>query len=73
MLTYTAIVQFDKTFLTGNLAGLTIPGQTCTYPEKKQAQRHATFLEKVIREGDFLRDAATGHKFTPSNVHLFDI
>ena len=66
------IVQFDKTFSTGNLAGLTIPGQICTYPNYSGAQHHAAFLEKVMRDGDFVRDAVTGDKYTVSNVHLYN-
>lgn len=66
------IVQFDKTFLTGNLKDICVPGQCVTYPEYPEAVRHASLLEKVMRDGDFMRDTITGHKFNVSNVQLFE-
>ena len=68
----TTMVQFDKTYLDGNLAGLVIPGETVTYPDDKSAQHHAAFLEKVMRSGDFVRDCGTGKRYSVSNVQLFD-
>ena len=65
------IVQFDKTYLSGNLKGLTIPGETCTWPDYRLAQRHAANLCRCITELDFIRDAGTGERYTVSNVQLF--
>ena len=67
----TTIVQFDKTYLTGTLTGINIPGQTITFPSYRLAQKYSAFLERVIRDGDFMRDAATGHRFTVSHVQVF--
>ena len=65
------IVQFDKHFQSGLLAGLTIPGETCSYPDYRSAQRHAALLERCVRDDDFLREYGSGNQYTVSNVQLF--
>lgn len=67
------IVQFDKTYLTGPLAGLTVAGQTCTYPDYKSARRYVEFLAQVIKDDDFIRHGSTGAKYTVSNVRILEI
>ena len=68
----TTIVQFDKTYLDGDLAGVIIPGETCTHPDWNAAQRHAAMLQRVEQEGDFIRDCSTGRRYTVANVVLHD-
>ena len=65
------IVQFDKTYLDGNLKGMLLAGETVTYPERSGAERHVAFLSRVAREGDFIRAAVTGNRYQVSNVVLF--
>lgn len=67
----THIVQFDKTFHSGTLNGLTVVGQCISFPSYKTAQREAAYLERMMRRQDFAREYATGAKFTVSNVQLF--
>ena len=67
------IVQFDLTYFDGALAGLPICGETVTFPNYKTAQRHASFLQRVERENDFIRAAVTGNRFKPRNVQLFPV
>lgn len=64
-------VQFDKTFETGNLAGITIPGQVVRYPTRACAERAHLFYTSVEVDGDFMRDAVTGARYRVSNVGLY--
>ena len=66
----TYIVQFDKWFLEGNLAGLTIPGCTVTSSDRASAERLMGFYSRVATDDDFIRDAGTGNRFKVSNVLL---
>lgn len=67
------MVQFDKTFLSGALEGLTVPGQVISYPNaaRASAERTLQHYRKVEVTGDFMRDAVTGDKFKVSNVGLY--
>lgn len=61
-------IQFDVTYLDGNLAGLLIPGQTVTYPDRNSFDRALRFYVQVARDGDFIRAVVTGNRYTVSNV-----
>ena len=65
------IVQFDKTFISGNLNGITVPGQCLPFPSYKAAQRYSAFLARTISNNDFCRDYGSGARYTVSNVQLF--
>ncbi len=56
--------------LDGPLAGLVIPGQTLTTPDRDQAGRTLAFYQKVEADGDFMREAVTGFRFRPLNAVL---
>ena len=65
------IVQFDKTFLSGNLEGITVPGQCISFPSYKTAQRYSAYLEHIIQGNDFCRDYSSGARFTVANIQVF--
>lgn len=65
------IVQFDKRFLDGALAGLLVPGQTITFATYKTAQREAALLCNAEDRDDSIRDTVTGNRFKVSNVQVF--
>lgn len=63
------VVQADKHYLDGTLAGMTIPsGFTCTYPTMREAIRVVRWLRKVERDGDFIRATGTGERYRVSRV-----
>ena len=66
----TYAIQFDKTFLDGNLKGLSIPGQVLRCADRSHADRYLRLYAQVERENDFMRDAATGARFNVSNVGM---
>ncbi|OFX03294.1 MAG: hypothetical protein A3E78_12220 [Alphaproteobacteria bacterium RIFCSPHIGHO2_12_FULL_63_12] len=63
------IVQFDKIYLDGTLAGLDMPGQTITCPDRSSAERALALYAAVAKSGDFMRDHK-GDRFTVSHVEL---
>ncbi len=65
------IVQFDKTFLSGKLEGITAPGECLSFPSYKAARSFSAHLERVIRKNDFCREYSSGARFIPSNVQVF--
>ena len=65
------IVQFDKTFLDGPLAGMTATGQCITFPTRASADRARAVYSNAEQSDDFMREAVTGARFKVSNVALF--
>jgi hypothetical protein len=56
-------ISADIRYLTGALAGLTIPdGHAVTEPTRTDAMRVVRFLSKVRTDGDFIR-SVTGNRY----------
>lgn len=67
----TYLVQFDKTFLDGNLAGICVPGQVISALTRNRADYLARFYRGVEQRDDFMRDCVTGSRYKVSNVAVF--
>lgn len=67
------IVGFDKEFLSGNLKGLTVGGQSITYPTRESAQRAYEFYSDALRNRKPISDTGTGDKFIPRNIMIVPV
>jgi len=57
-------VTADIEYLDGTLAGIVIPaGFTTTDPDIHHAIRRVQWLQRVMRENDFIRAVGTGNKY----------
>jgi len=65
------IVQFDVTYIEGNLAGLRIPGETIRCNTREQAERYLAIYADRADRGDFVRNAVTGKRYRVTNTAIF--